>query len=907
MSQSLTGVTFLAFGNGSPDVFSTFAAMSSHSGSLAVGELIGAASFITAVVAGSMALVQPFEVAKHTFVRDVGFFVVAVSFSMIFLADGRLHLWECAVMVCSYAFYVAFVLVWHWWLGRRRRRKTHPGAEHISLGHGAADVADSDDGAFGDRGQAERLPLIQGHSLRDIADLENGAEDPDFKAAAADDDELRDASLAVLNRKMRVTRPSWGERRITTNPIRPSLLGALEFRATFSSQGKPQPGHGRPSDVRRFSYDPTYTVRRQSDLISVNSDPAIPLDSRTGRQADRRNSGPVSGDGHIRATAFAGNRARAVSESDVSGLRRHLNPSKTEDSPQTAPPDSMSNGGGIAELKKGRGCVTGPPSPRLSLSPPPSVHDIAVSRPASSDPPLPSPYLLAPPQEWHLGSAGYKRGTINTRIDESDITLARPDLPKILIPDPDDQHEIFAPPCSFPRFTESPSTASLQGLSPSPSIILSDSPFLVPPDDADHSTTAEHEAPRRLSYNMLTTLFPTLDSWNDKNVWERFVGLIAAPSVLLLTITLPVVEGPADNDGPRSSPPLSPVPRERSRSNAGNHWTLASGPSLLVTDDLGNSHGAISKGSLQDESTQPMLSEDRQLFDDDGVSTKPNATTEHIDFARSHLGPSEQQNPRYDLLQSSQPSDRLWNRWLVSIQIILAPLFVLSVIWANGAFDRASRSGIWWAWLATLVASLVVLVVFLYLTKSSRPPRFHFLLSFVGFVVGIAWISTVAGEVVGVLKAFGVILGISDAILGLTVFAVGNSLGDLVADITVARLGYQVMALSACFGGPMLNILLGIGIGGLYMMIRDGTHWHERHPNKRIRYRPYEIEVGNSLVISGVTLLVTLLGLLIWVPLNGWRMSRKIGWSLIGLWTLSTLSNVIVEVLSGGRSVSYRQ
>ena len=37
--------TFLAFGNGSPDVFSTFAAMGSNSGSMAVGELIGAAGF----------------------------------------------------------------------------------------------------------------------------------------------------------------------------------------------------------------------------------------------------------------------------------------------------------------------------------------------------------------------------------------------------------------------------------------------------------------------------------------------------------------------------------------------------------------------------------------------------------------------------------------------------------------------------------------------------------------------------------------------------------------------------------------------------------------------------------------------------------------------------------------------
>ena len=35
----------------------------------------------------------------------------------------------------------------------------------------------------------------------------------------------------------------------------------------------------------------------------------------------------------------------------------------------------------------------------------------------------------------------------------------------------------------------------------------------------------------------------------------------------------------------------------------------------------------------------------------------------------------------------------------------------------------------------------------------------------------------------------------------------GNSLADLVANITIARMGYPVMALSACFGGPMFSML----------------------------------------------------------------------------------------------------
>ena len=45
LSESTAGVTFLAFGNGSPDVFSTFAALKNDTFGLAIGELIGAATF----------------------------------------------------------------------------------------------------------------------------------------------------------------------------------------------------------------------------------------------------------------------------------------------------------------------------------------------------------------------------------------------------------------------------------------------------------------------------------------------------------------------------------------------------------------------------------------------------------------------------------------------------------------------------------------------------------------------------------------------------------------------------------------------------------------------------------------------------------------------------------------------
>jgi len=54
------GVTFAAFGNGAPDIFSSLAAFSnSESGGLAFGELLGAAMFILTVVMGVVAIISP--------------------------------------------------------------------------------------------------------------------------------------------------------------------------------------------------------------------------------------------------------------------------------------------------------------------------------------------------------------------------------------------------------------------------------------------------------------------------------------------------------------------------------------------------------------------------------------------------------------------------------------------------------------------------------------------------------------------------------------------------------------------------------------------------------------------------------------------------------------------------------
>jgi solute carrier family 24 (sodium/potassium/calcium exchanger), member 6 len=136
LDENVAGVTFLALGNGSPDVFSTFSAMRAGSGALAIGELLGAASFIVSVVVGTMCIIQPFSVEPRSFMRDVGFFAVAVAMLLVILWDERIQAWEAGLLIALYVLYVFVVVIGSWW-DKRQFRKKH--LESIVRGEYAAE------------------------------------------------------------------------------------------------------------------------------------------------------------------------------------------------------------------------------------------------------------------------------------------------------------------------------------------------------------------------------------------------------------------------------------------------------------------------------------------------------------------------------------------------------------------------------------------------------------------------------------------------------------------------------------------------------------------------------------------------------------------------------------------------
>ena len=57
----------------------------------------------------------------------------------------------------------------------------------------------------------------------------------------------------------------------------------------------------------------------------------------------------------------------------------------------------------------------------------------------------------------------------------------------------------------------------------------------------------------------------------------------------------------------------------------------------------------------------------------------------------------------------------------------------------------------------------------------------------------------------------GDVTGVTRTALSVTVLAIGNSLGDLVADVAAARGGRPTMAVAACFSGPLFNMAVGLG------------------------------------------------------------------------------------------------
>ncbi|CAM2103318.1 unnamed protein product [Caretta caretta] len=158
--------------------------------------------------------------------------------------------------------------------------------------------------------------------------------------------------------------------------------------------------------------------------------------------------------------------------------------------------------------------------------------------------------------------------------------------------------------------------------------------------------------------------------------------------------------------------------------------------------------------------------------------------------------------------------DHNWKRPLNCLHLITSPLVCILTL-KSGAYGLYKIQGVFPVWgLGLLIGAFLAAIVFC-TTKNEEPPKYHCVFTFLGFLVSALWINTVATEVVNVLRTLGVVFQLSNTVLGLTLLAWGNSIGDTFSDLTMARHGYPRMAFSACFGGIIFNMLVGVGLGCL--------------------------------------------------------------------------------------------
>lgn len=135
--------------------------------------------------------------------------------------------------------------------------------------------------------------------------------------------------------------------------------------------------------------------------------------------------------------------------------------------------------------------------------------------------------------------------------------------------------------------------------------------------------------------------------------------------------------------------------------------------------------------------------------------------------------------------------------------------------------------------------------------------------------MSVAWAYVIANEVLSLLVSAGIILSVDSAALGVTVLAWGNSISDLIANVAVAsRGGGAQVAVSGCYGGPVFNVLVGLGLSML-LACWSGYPQPVEIPREPGLYRTL------AFVVAGLLWAVVML------PRRGMRVDRTLGVGLL--------------------------
>eukprot|EP00742_Colponemidia_sp_Colp-10_P005185 GILJ01005537.1.p1 GENE.GILJ01005537.1~~GILJ01005537.1.p1 ORF type:complete len:820 (-),score=121.14 GILJ01005537.1:940-3399(-) len=155
-------------------------------------------------------------------------------------------------------------------------------------------------------------------------------------------------------------------------------------------------------------------------------------------------------------------------------------------------------------------------------------------------------------------------------------------------------------------------------------------------------------------------------------------------------------------------------------------------------------------------------------------------------------------------------------------------------------------------------------------------------LSILSVLLSMCWIYVVANELVSLLTALGRFVGFSVTLLGCTALAWGNASGDLAADVAIAKSGLPSMALAGALSGPMMNILLGVGVGLVVATFKS-------YPE------PWLLEQSSTYYVLFVAVILSTIHHLIVIPRQDFKLTKKYGWYLWAYYAVVFMLIVLCE------------
>lgn len=172
--------------------------------------------------------------------------------------------------------------------------------------------------------------------------------------------------------------------------------------------------------------------------------------------------------------------------------------------------------------------------------------------------------------------------------------------------------------------------------------------------------------------------------------------------------------------------------------------------------------------------------------------------------------------------------------------------------------------------------------------RTKAPENILFVFAIIAFVMSIQWVSFLSNFVVDLLAMLGLMLSLPKPLLGLTLLAWGNCLGDLNANVAMTKKGFGEMALTGCMAGPVFNVFCGLGASCVLMLIN--------HPHDSIAFSLFDEKDGslNTKAVLPFGLLCAEIPALIVIfsnaLLNDYHIARPLSLINIGLYIVVIIS-----------------